>query len=244
MRQLRSELLKLRTTRTALVLIGAMIVLVALVVGMHVLAPAPESLATREQQMKVFEVGTIIGMLFGALAGANAIAAEFRYGTIRPTFLVTPRRWPVLAAKLVGAALTGVVFGLLAEGLMAGTATAAFSARDIVNQLTGGDYQQLFLGGAAAAALFAIIGVGVGSLIRNQAAALVTLFVWLFVVENILRGFVPGFGRFMPGSGGLSLAGQTGGRLLAPATGTLVVLAYVVALSAIGWWSTLKRDVA
>jgi ABC-2 type transport system permease protein len=244
MRQLRSELLKLRTTRTSLILFGAMVVLVALVVSMHVLAPAAASLAGREQQMKVFEVGTIVGMLFGALFGANAIAAEFRYGTIRPTFLVTPRRWPVIAAKFVAAALVGIVVGLVAEGLMAGTAAAAFSARGITNLLTSADYERLFLGGAAAAALFAVIGVGVGSLIRNQAAALVTLFAWLFIVENILRGFVPGFGRFMPGSGGLSMTGQAGDRLLATTTGALLVLGYVVVVGAAGWLGTLRRDVA
>lgn len=243
MRQLRSELLKLRTTRTSLILFGAMVVLVALVVSMHVIAPEAASLAGREAQMKVFEVGSIVGMLFGALFGANAIAAEFRYGTIRPTFLVTPRRWPVIAAKFVAAALMGIVLGLVAEALMTGTAAAAFSARGITNLLTAGDYARLFLGGPAAAALFAVIGVGVGSLIRNQAATLVTLFAWLFLVESILRGFVPGFSRFMPGSAGLSMTGQAGGQLLATATGTLVVIAYVVVIGAAGW-AAVRRDVA
>jgi ABC-2 type transport system permease protein len=244
MMQLRSELLKLRTTRTSLILIGAMVVLVAIVVAMHVIAPEAASLAGREQQLKVFEVGTIVGMLFAALFGANAVAAEFRHGTIRPTFLATPRRWPAVAAKFVAAALMGIVLGLVAEGLMTGTAAAAFSARGITNLLTAADYERLFLGGAAAAALFAVIGVGIGSLIRNQAAAMVTLFAWLFVVENLLRGFIPGFGRFMPGSAGLSLAGQGGDQVLAAGAGALVIVAYVVVAGAAGLAATTRRDVA
>src|SRR5262249_56899357 len=100
---------------------------------------------------QVFEVGTRVGMLFAALVGAMAITAETRYGTIRPTFLVTPSRGPVLAAKLAVSALAGILFGLLAEGLMAGATTAALSARGIDIQLARGDYLQLLAGGTAAA---------------------------------------------------------------------------------------------
>ncbi len=244
MKQLRSELLKIRSTRTGLVLLAAMIVLVALVVIMHVVAPETTALATREQQMRVFQVGTIVGMLFSALFGANSIAAEFRYGTIRPTFLAAPRRWPVVTAKYVSAAAVGITLGLVAEALMTGTAAVAFSARGITSLITAGDYEKLFLGGAVASALFAVVGVGIGSIIRNQTAALVTIFAWLFLVENLLRGFVPGFGRFMPGSAGLSLAGQAGERLLTTTSGALVLVGYVIVAGAAGVLATVRRDVA
>jgi ABC-2 type transport system permease protein len=241
---IRAEVLKQRSTRTLLAVFAGMVVLVALVVGMHLLAPAAESLRDRDAQMKVFEVGTTIGALFAALLGALVVTAEFRYGTIRPTFVITPRRWPVIASKLLVAALLGVGFGLLAEGLMIGSAAWAFSARDVVSQITGSDYQRLLLGGAAAGALWAIIGVGVGNLVRNQAGSLVALFAWVFVVENLLRGFVPGFARFMPGSSALSLAGQTGGRLLAPLVGGLALVAYAVVVGAAGWVAMMRRDVS
>src|SRR6266511_5887244 len=110
-----------------------MVGLVALASALHVLAPAASDLASRNHQLQVFEVGTRVGMLFAALVGAMAITAEIRYGTIRPTFLVTPRRGSVLAAKLAVSALAGIVFGLLAEGLEAGDAGVAFAARGISN---------------------------------------------------------------------------------------------------------------
>jgi ABC-2 type transport system permease protein len=115
--QLRSELLKQRSTQTTLLLFLAMFALVAFAVAMHLLALDAEELATRSHQLEVFQVGTRAGMLFAGLAGAIAITAEIRYGTIRPTFLVTPGRGPVIAAKLAISGLAGVVFGLLAEGL-------------------------------------------------------------------------------------------------------------------------------
>src|SRR5262245_41113776 len=207
--QLRSELLKQRSTQTTLYLFLAMFGLVALAVTMHVLALSASDLSTRARQLEVFQVGSRAGMLFAGLAGAIAITAEIRYGTIRPTFLTTPRRGPVMAAKLAIGGLVGVVFGLLAEALMVADAAVAFAARGVDNQLTAGDYTQLLVGGAAAAALWAAGAVGVGALGRNQVGTLVGLCAWMFLVETTSESFVPGAARLMPGGAGLALAGNS-----------------------------------
>jgi hypothetical protein len=240
--QLRSELLKQRSTETTLYLFLAMFGLVALAVTMHVLALGADDLATRTRQLEVFQVGTRAGMLFAGLAGAIAITAELRYGTIRPTFLVTPRRSPVLAAKVAIATLVGIAFGLIAEALMVADASVGFVARGIDNQLTGGDYLQLLTGGAAAAAFWAAAGVGVGALVRNQVGALVGLCAWMFLVETTSESFVPGFARFLPGSAGNTLAGNS--DKLSAAGAALLLLLYAAAVAAAGWRSTLRRDIA
>lgn len=240
--QLRSELLKQRSTQTTLLLFLAMFGLVAFAVAMHLLALDADQLATRSHQLQVFQVGTRAGMLFAGLAGAIAITAEIRYGTIRPTFLVTPRRSPVIAAKLVISGLAGIAFGLLAEALMAGAATVGLAARGIDNQLTGGDFLQLLAGGAAAAALWAAIGVGVGALVRTQVGAVVGLCVWMFLVESVSEGFVPDAARLLPGGVGLALAGNS--DELSAAVGALLLVLYAAAVSAAGWLETLRRDIA
>jgi ABC-2 type transport system permease protein len=240
--QLRAELLKQRSTQTTLLLCLAMVTLVALAVALHVLAIGAAHLSTRSDQLQVFEVGTRVGMLFAALVGAMAITAEIRYGTIRPTFLVTPRRGPVIAAKLVVSGLAGLVFGLLAESLMAGAAGVAFAARGIDDQLTGADYVQLLAGGAAAAGLWATIGLGVGAVVGDQIGTLVGLCAWMLLIENLVPGFVPGVGRFLPGASGLALAGNTDD--LPAAVAALLLLLYAAALSAGGWLATLRRDIA
>jgi ABC-2 type transport system permease protein len=240
--QLRSELLKQRSTETTLYLFLAMFGLVALAVTMHVLALGADDLSTRTRQLEVFQVGSRAGMLFAGLAGAIAITAELRYGTIRPTFLVTPRRSPVLAAKLVVGVFVGIVFGLIAEALMAADATVAFAVRGIDIELTGGDYAQLLTGGAAAAAFWAAAGVGVGALVRNQVAALVGLCAWMFLVETTSESFVPGAARLMPGGAGLALAGNS--DELSAAVGALLLVLYAAAVTAAGWRSTLRRDIA
>jgi ABC-2 type transport system permease protein len=240
--QLRSELLKQRSTQTTLYLFLAMFGLVALAVTMHVLALSADDLSSRVRQLEVFQVGSRAGMLFAGLAGTIAITAEIRYGTIRPTFLVTPRRGPVLAAKLAIGVLVGIVFGVIAEALMAADASVGFAARGIANQLTGGDYLQLLAGGAAAAAFWAAAGVGIGAVVRNQVAALVGLCTWMFVVETTAESFVPGAARFLPGSAGNALAGNS--DELSAAVAALLLLLYATAAAAVGWRSTLRRDIA
>src|SRR5262249_54892745 len=240
--QLRSELLKQRSTRTTFSLFLAMFGLVALVITLNVLAVGADDLSTSAQQLQNFDVGARAGMLFAGLAGAIAITAEIRYGTIRPTFLVTPRRGPVLAAKVAAGVLVGIVFGLLAEGLMAADAAVALAARGIDNQLSGGDNLQLLAGGAAAAALWAVAGVGVGALVRNQVAALVGLCAWMFLVETTSESFVPDFGRLLPGGAGNALAGNSGE--LSAAVGALLLVLSAAAIAAGGWRATLRRDIA
>jgi ABC-2 type transport system permease protein len=241
--QLRSELLKQRSTLTTLYLFLAMIGFVALATALHVVAMSTTKLSTHAHQVDVFQVGTRAGIIFAGLAGALAITAEIRYGTIRPTFLVAPRRSPVVAAKLAVAGLVGIVYGLLAEGLMAAAAAIGFSARGIPNLLSSGDYVRILAGGAAAAALWAILGVGIGALVRNQVATLVGLLSWMFLVETTSEAFVPGAARFTPGSAGVSLAG-TGDHKLSLAVAALLLIGYAAATSAAGWIGTLRRDVA
>jgi ABC-2 type transport system permease protein len=205
--QLRSELLKQRTTRTNALLLFWMVCLVVLVVALHVFSFSASDLGEPDNQMRILGLGTSLGALFAALLGALSITGEIRHGTIRPTLLATPQRARVIAAKVGASALAGVAVGLLAEGLTAVGSAAGLAARGIVIELDGGDYAQLLAGGALAAALFAVIGVGVGALVRHQVATLVGLCVWLLFLEPILLGDLPAAGKFAPGASAGAIAG-------------------------------------
>jgi ABC-type transport system involved in multi-copper enzyme maturation permease subunit len=244
---LHSELLKQRTTRTSILLLTWMVGLVVLVVALHVFSFSVDTLARRDNQLKVLGLGTSIGVLFAALLGAISITAEVRHGTIRPTFLATPRRERVIIAKVAASALAGVGIGMLAQALTALVEAAGLSARGVDIELDAGDYAQLLAGGAVAAALFAAIGVGVGAIVRNQVAAVLGLCVWLLFIEPILLGDLPNAGKFAPGASAGALAGaiqtQIASDLVAPALGALLLIAYAAAASAAGAIATVRRDV-
>jgi ABC-2 type transport system permease protein len=245
--QLRSELLKQRSTRTTFVLLAWMVGLVVLVVALHVLSFSANSLSRDSNQLKILGLGTSIGALFAALLGAMSITGEFRTGTIRPTFLVTPRRRRVVGSKVVVSMLAGAGIGLLAEALTAGAEAAGLAARGIHIQLAVGDYAQLLAGGALAAALFAAIGVGVGTVVRNQVAALVGLCVWLLFVEPLLLADVPSAAKYAPEATAGAIAGaiqsQIADSLIAPALGVVLLAAYAALAGVAGSLLISRRDV-
>jgi ABC-2 type transport system permease protein len=246
--QLRSELLKQRTTRTNALLLLWMVGLVVLVVLLHVLSFGVDDLSRADNQLKIVGLGTSLGALFAGLLGAMSITAEIRHGTIRPTFLATPRRARVIAAKVAASALAGVAVGLVAQTLTAGVEAAGLAARGIDIELGAGDYAQLLAGGALAAALFAAIGVGVGAVVRNQVATIVGLCVWLLFLEPLLLGDVPAAGKLAPGASAGAIAGaiqtQIADDLVAPGLGVLLLATYAALASAVGALATTRRDVS
>jgi ABC-2 type transport system permease protein len=246
--QLRSELFKQRTTRTSRVLLASMVGLIVLVVGLHVVTLDAADLSQPANQPMVFGWGTTIGALFGALVGAIGITAEFRYGTIRPTLLANPDRTRTVLAKTGAAAVGGLVVGLLAAGLVAAIGSVGFAVRGIPITLGAGDFAQMIVGGAAAAALWAVIGTGVGTLVRGQIAAVGGLCVWLLLIETILIGNVPAAAKYTPGAGAGALAGLMPNAgtatLLVPALGAVLLAAYAAGAGGLGLAALERRDVA
>jgi hypothetical protein len=187
----------------------------------------------------------LLGSLFAALLGALAITGEFRHGTIRPTFLVTPRRGRVVAAKVATSLLIGGAFGLIAAAVSIGVGGAALAARGVAIRLDGGDYALLLAGCAAAASLWAAIGVGVGAAVRHQAPALVGICAWLLFVESLLLGdfsLLGGAGRYLPGALGRAATGQD--PQLAAGLAVLLLALYAAAAAVAGGVATTRRDVA
>ena len=243
---LRSELLKQRSTRATLSLFVAMIGLVLLAVLLHGFGLRAEALRDRHMQLMVLGRGELLGVLFAALLGALSITAEIRHGTIRPTFLFSPRRGRVVGAKIVVSVLVGAGFGLVAGAVATAAGTAALRARGIDVQLDGRDDALLVFGSATAAALWAAIGVGLGALVRNQVPTLIGICAWLLFVEGLLGDATGGLGdvgRILPGAAAAAISGQDPGTLLAPAVGLVLLVAYAAAAALAGATATSRRDV-
>ena len=171
-----------------------------------------------------------------------AITSEFRHGTIRSTFLVTPRRSRVIAAKVVASLLMGIVFGLVAISISFGVGYAILTGRGIDFALDTGHVVLLVVGTVSMTALWAAMGVGIGAVVRNQVFAVIGVIVWALLVD-LIRALLPDVGRFTPVGASDSVTAGFADYLLAPALGALLLAAYALVVVAAGATLVARRDV-
>jgi ABC-2 type transport system permease protein len=240
--QLLSELRKMRSTRTNLGLLAGMIALTLLTVLINGFVLDATELRGHDNQHTLLSAGTS-GALFASLIGVMAITSEFRHGTIRSTFLVTPDRNRVIAAKVIASLLMGIVFGLVAIGLSFGIGYAILAGRGIDFALDTSHVLLLVLGTLLMTALWAALGVGLGAVVTNQVFTVIGVIVWAFFVDNLIRALVPDVGRFTPVGASDSVTAGFADYLLAPALGGLLLLGYAVAFVAAGAVLVARRDV-
>jgi ABC-type transport system involved in multi-copper enzyme maturation permease subunit len=242
MAQLRSELFKLRTTRTTLILaLGMVAIVLAATLGQG-LATDASDLGRESTQRGFFATGGL-GLIFAALVGIMAVTGEFRHGTIRPTLVFSPRRERVLAAKVAVAAAAGLVLTATAETLVLGIGYATFRSRGIDVVLSGSEIGAIAGGTLAAGALWGGIGAGFGAVVRNQVGAIIGLLAWMFIAEGLLFGLTPSYGRYAPGPASNALSGESTEHLLSAAAGGVLLAGYLAAFAALGALSMLRRDV-
>ncbi len=240
--QIRAELLKIRTTRTTVGLILGMIALILLFTLLTGLLTHPSGLASKEDQRQLLSL-TSFTAVFSALAGVLLVTSEYRYGTIRPTFLFNPVRSHVLTAKAVAGALAGLAFGILGEAIGWAIGYAILDGRGITVVLGSGDILLLMLGGLAGAALWGAIGAGLGAIIHNQVGGIITLFAWGLVVDDLLFGLVPSVGRFTPTRASDALMGLRVDHLLSPGAAAITLIAWAGALTVVGIARSVRQDI-
>jgi ABC-2 type transport system permease protein len=240
--QLLSELRKMRSTRTNLGLLAGMVALILLTVLLTGLVTKKPELADLENQYSVLSAGTAAS-LFAGLIGVMAITSEFRHGSIRSTFVVTPHRTRVLVAKVLASLVMAVVFGFAAIGLSLGLGYAILAARGVPFALSTGEVLWLVFGTPVMTAAWAALGVGFGAVIRNQVFAVIGLILWTMVIDNLLIGLVPSIGGYtLMGASG-AITSYPADYILSAAAGALLLLGYAAVFLTSGALLVARRDV-
>lgn len=243
MNQLRAELLKIRSTRTTIGLLIGLIALALLFTILTCTLSPMSQLVTEQDQTSLLSFGSIAGV-FAALAGVMLFTSEYRFGTIRPTSLFNPNRARLFVAKFVAGVLSGLLFGVIGEGLVFSIGITILKIRNVPSVMTGANMTELIVGAIVGTALWGAIGVGLGAIMTNQVGAVISLLAWGFVVENLVFGFLPKIGQYLPVHASDAMMGPIQDKLLPGDVGTVVTVLWALALALIGVALLKRRDVS
>jgi ABC-2 type transport system permease protein len=236
-RLISGELIKVRTTRTALGFGAASVLLVLALVLISFLAGDPTTTADKRDALNVGGVLSVPLLIFG-IVGATG---EYRHRTIAPAVLIAPGRARLTVARLIAYMLTALVVGaaMVIVALAVGLPLAGGG-----EDLAGSDILTIAGGGLLVSVLTVALGVGVGVLVRNQVAGVVGALIWLFILSPVL-GLID---EDLPNYTTLPAAGVAGGGSgdgdsLSYGTAVIVLVAWAVVFFAAGLLLERRRDV-
>jgi hypothetical protein len=223
-------------------------------------SPMPEQQIANLVYSSVSSFGYVIPLLLGALMATG----ELRHATLGLTFTLEPKRGIVLLSKTVVLLGFGIVLGIagLVGAMAAGASTISATGGDPM--LGTAETWLLAARVLAAIGIWAIIGFGIGVLVRNQAFAIVLALVFTQFIEPVLRSgaqfweWSAQIAKFLPGSATDAFVGASlmdnlssldpsapgGTDPLGIGAGFLVLAAYAVIAVLAGWALRWRRDIA
>lgn len=258
-----SEWTKLRTQRGTLVALGVMCVLM---VGMSAFfASESETDAAFGGDDDVVQMG-LAGIVFAQLAvvvvGASLITAEFASGMIRTTLTATQSRLRVLAAKALVLSVAVFPLALVSSALAFVGTQALLHDRGYVApayppvELTDPQAVRAVVGTALLFSAYALITLGVGTLLRHSGATIAVVGGLLFLPFLFIGAFPDRIARRIEQAtpvAGMAIQSTTDrmlsvfdggeGMPIAPWHGLAVAFAWALGALALGLVALQQRDV-
>jgi hypothetical protein len=247
-RLIRAELVKLRTTQVWFwLLIAALAISVLAVLGNFLSDPGVHSAKDVPQIFGSSDIASLAVFVLGVLG----VTTEFRYQTITPTVLITPSRWTLITAKMIAYALLGILYALACVILQLAMTLPWLATRNISFDLGDPDLRRALFGLFLVLALYGIIGLGVGALLKNQIVAVTVGVIFLLILQNLLAA-IPGVRHawpYMPAGANAAILNSQGNAapdhvtLTSPLVGVLVLLLWAFVPAIIGASLTMTRDI-
>jgi ABC-2 type transport system permease protein len=244
-RTIASEWRKLRVTPTMWwLLLGVVGIGVAATLGAIVLDDARGLDPASDKALRDDLHSAGSGSILVVVAGIIGMAGEFRFGQADQTFLSTPRRPDVVWAKALVFAALGAVYGITAALASLGTTWIWLASQSESLPIGREAVWLTIVGAVGSAVIFALLGVALGALSRNQVPAVVATLAWFVVAEPIVKQISDAFARWLPGAAALALRRVPENGLLSMRTGALVLVAWTLAALAAGLARTARADIA
>jgi ABC-2 type transport system permease protein len=132
-------------------------------------------------------------IVLGVVIGASSVGADWQSGTMATLLVWEPRRLRVLLVRVAIVMAAVFVLAVLLQVALSLALLAGSALRGDASTPSGflREVAQVVLRIAAAAAVASSIGVAISSIGRSTAASLGVIFVYLALVESLLRGLVP-----------------------------------------------------
>jgi ABC-2 type transport system permease protein len=203
MRFIKAELLKLLYARRNYgILLGAM-ALSSIGSGFtpYALSRVPNVMVSPLTQTAA--VDSVYSRALGAyiltvILGVLIVTSEFNQKTAIATYLAAPKRYQPLVAKIVVASVAGAIMNLLATLVGMGVAAYALTFYPEAVSPSSTVWISNSLIALLTGAIIAIIGVGIGSLIRNQSLAVTVALIWFFIIDRLLAVLFVEVGKWLP----------------------------------------------
>jgi ABC-2 type transport system permease protein len=239
------EWLKLRSVRSTW---WTLLVFAAGMIGLAILVMSRQHDSSGFDPTNDSFAGLAIGQLALGVLGVLAVTSEFSSGMIRATFAAAPRRPLVLAAKAAIVAAVALVAGeIMAFGAWGIGQAVLKSPLHHATLGQPGVLRAVLMAGAYPA-LIALIGLGLGALIRHTAGAISAVAGVLFVLPLILlplgTSIQNSVGQFlpMPIAENSLTAVKPVAHSLSAGVGFALLCLYAAAALAAGGWALARRD--
>jgi ABC-2 type transport system permease protein len=251
-RIMRSEWTKFRSVRST---VWTLLIAVALMIGVSALfsaVVADEYHTFNASDRAAFSpvttslAGFSLAQLAIGVLGVLLISGEYSTGMIRASLTAVPRRLPVLWGKL--GVFAGVVLSLsLVAGVISFYIGQTLLASHHLNvAITAPGALRSVVGAALYVTVAGTIGLALGALLRNTAAA-ISAFVGAFFVIPQLTALLPAsisnnLDPYLPSNAGSSLFGAGPSHALSPWVGFIVFCGYAIALVSAAAYRLIRGD--
>jgi ABC-type transport system involved in multi-copper enzyme maturation permease subunit len=242
-----SEWVKFRSLRSN------WLTLIATVIGIVAFGAIYSAVYTPEDDNDLFSnpitvplTGFVLAQIIIGIVGVLAFTSEFVNGMIRSTFAAVPKRLPVLGAKALVVALTtaAVTVPTMIGTFVLGQALISGSNAS----LTDDGVLRVVLGSAGYLTAAALLGLGLGAILRQAASAIGIIVVLLFLAPQLAGFLLPTSAqdtllKYLPSNAGEAITTiDPGATLLSPQMGAVVLTGWVVGTLGIAAILLKRRD--
>ncbi len=248
-----SEWTKLRSVRSTRY---SLLATVAFTIGIAAIATAVVSarwlhMAPSERAHFHPLEATLAGVQLGQLAlgvlGVLVITAEYSTGMIRATLTAVPKRLPVLWAKAGVFGLVALVIGIPSALIAFFVGQTLLSPHHLQLAFSAPGVARAVIGAGLYLTVVGLLGVGIGTIVRNTAGGIAAFVALMFVVPPLMNVLPTSWNNavspYLPSNAGQAVMSIThNANTLSPWGGFAVFCAWAAAAIAIGAVVLARRD--